>query len=65
MTCLKLNSEFVIASVSMVHSAQADGQRVVLLPLHPSEEDISGVLRFGRLALASCASREAGSSPGL
>jgi len=45
MTCLEFNSEFVVASVSMVHSAQAEGQRVVLLPLHPLEED-TGVLRL-------------------
>jgi len=48
----------------MVHFAQADGQRVVSLPPHPSEEDTSGPLRFDSLAFAICASREAGSSPG-
>src|SRR5216684_2229339 len=48
----------------MVHSAQADGQRVVSLPLHPSEEDTGGLLRVGSLAFAICASHETGSSPG-
>jgi hypothetical protein len=56
MTRYQLNSEFVVASVSMVHSAQADGQRVVSLPSHPSEEATGGLLRLGSLAFAICAS---------
>lgn len=63
MTRSQLNSEFVVASVSVVHSAQADGQRVVSLPSHP-EEDTGGLLRVGSLAFAICASHETGSSPG-